>query len=284
MRGVLVRWRIDVAPLSGTFTLNVLRFSGTDLRVVADATPIVPGATAEGIMTSPELRIPVEAGDLIGVKAPSGSAFRIYQNTGAGTQLYMSPAPALGTTGTPLTLSTGLDFHQGADIEPDIDGDGFGDQTQDSCPTDASTQGACPRPKISGFRFAPKKFRVNTKGKSLSVARSSGGSAIKLTLDRASQVTFVLTQRATGRKSGKKCKRITSKNRAGKKCTYNAAAWTILRDLPAGASTLPFSGRVKKKGKTRVLAAANYVVTAYPTSKLSGVGGETAKTSMTILR
>jgi hypothetical protein len=31
-----------------------------------------------------------------------------------------------------------------ADIEPDADADGFGDETQDLCPTDASTQGACP--------------------------------------------------------------------------------------------------------------------------------------------
>jgi hypothetical protein len=30
------------------------------------------------------------------------------------------------------------------DVEPDADGDTFGDETQDLCPTDASTQGACP--------------------------------------------------------------------------------------------------------------------------------------------
>jgi hypothetical protein len=31
-----------------------------------------------------------------------------------------------------------------ATIEPDADEDGFGDETQDQCPTDASTQGPCP--------------------------------------------------------------------------------------------------------------------------------------------
>jgi hypothetical protein len=31
-----------------------------------------------------------------------------------------------------------------ADLEPDADGDGFGDITQDGCPTSAATQGACP--------------------------------------------------------------------------------------------------------------------------------------------
>ena len=31
-----------------------------------------------------------------------------------------------------------------ARLEADADRDGFGDETQDQCPTDASTQGACP--------------------------------------------------------------------------------------------------------------------------------------------
>ena len=34
-----------------------------------------------------------------------------------------------------------------ADIEPDADKDGYGDETQDLCSSDASTQGACPAKK-----------------------------------------------------------------------------------------------------------------------------------------
>ena len=34
-----------------------------------------------------------------------------------------------------------------ADIEADADKDGFGDETQDQCPTDATTQGPCPTPQ-----------------------------------------------------------------------------------------------------------------------------------------
>ena len=30
-----------------------------------------------------------------------------------------------------------------ADVEPDADGDGFGDETQDQCPSDKATHGAC---------------------------------------------------------------------------------------------------------------------------------------------
>ena len=38
-------------------------------------------------------------------------------------------------------------------IEPDADGDGFGDETQDGCPSQAVSQGACDttKPGVSGF-------------------------------------------------------------------------------------------------------------------------------------
>jgi hypothetical protein len=41
-----------------------------------------------------------------------------------------------------------------ATVEPDADGDGFGDETQDACPSQKATQGACDRtkPSISGLR------------------------------------------------------------------------------------------------------------------------------------
>jgi hypothetical protein len=49
-------------------------------------------------------------------------------------------------------LNTNQDFNApiccrlnvAATVEPDADGDGFGDETQDQCPSDASTQGTCP--------------------------------------------------------------------------------------------------------------------------------------------
>jgi hypothetical protein len=50
--------------------------------------------------------------------------------------------------GADLDYTTNLCNHNlllaSGTIEADADGDGFGDETQDACPTDAATQDACP--------------------------------------------------------------------------------------------------------------------------------------------
>jgi hypothetical protein len=51
-----------------------------------------------------------------------------------------------------------------ATFEPDADGDGFGDVTQDACPRSALTQVACPDPETS-ITKRPKRFRENPKVK-----------------------------------------------------------------------------------------------------------------------
>jgi hypothetical protein len=84
------------------------------------------------------VRIPVLAGDLLGmtVLSPGGCATL----SGGVFQYVRGEAP----TGTPLAYasSTGtLDI--AADVEPDADGDGYGDETQDGCPGQAASHGAC---------------------------------------------------------------------------------------------------------------------------------------------
>jgi len=49
-------------------------------------------------------------------------------------------------------------------FEPDVDGDGFGDLSQDACPRSALTQVACPEPETS-ITKRPKRFRNNPKVK-----------------------------------------------------------------------------------------------------------------------
>src|SRR5262249_38293584 len=50
-----------------------------------------------------------------------------------------------------------------ADIEPDADHDGFGDETQDQCPTQASTQGPCDTtaPSVSGLKVNTKTLKLS---------------------------------------------------------------------------------------------------------------------------
>lgn len=60
------------------------------------------------------------------------------------------------TLGTVLTLGSGgsdLTPSVWASIEPDVDGDGFGDETQDFCPQGAAFQTTCPIPGLSVSRL-----------------------------------------------------------------------------------------------------------------------------------
>jgi hypothetical protein len=117
------------------------------VQVVGESppTPIVSG------VNSFPVRIPVKAGDLIGSSGVlmSGSetleASVVCSPGPVGDRVgLIAGTPFVGATvpfeteevdiGNPITVS----------VEPDADGDGFGDETQDKCPTDASTQGPCP--------------------------------------------------------------------------------------------------------------------------------------------
>jgi hypothetical protein len=90
----------------------------------------------------------IEVGDVIGIRvvgdedshlcaAPTGAA--------ADEIRYLVP-PAIVGTPSAYSSSGGNDFRLdlSVTIEADADADGFGDETQDACPTDATTQGACP--------------------------------------------------------------------------------------------------------------------------------------------
>jgi hypothetical protein len=50
-----------------------------------------------------------------------------------------------------------------ATVEPDVDGDGFGDETQDHCPSQKTTQGPCDltKPAVSGFRVLLRKGKAS---------------------------------------------------------------------------------------------------------------------------
>src|SRR5262249_21180657 len=92
------------------------------------------------------LRLPIAPGDKIGFAASTGIGCST--NTGDPGDSYqetINPTPVDPASsvawGAPNTSARA---NVEATVEPDADGDGYGDETQDQCPTDASTQGACP--------------------------------------------------------------------------------------------------------------------------------------------
>ncbi len=138
--GVITSWRAEGPPVPG-WTARLKLFRSTGFSVVGES---ATSPLAVGVLNEFPTRIPVEAGDLLGAFGTPGTLVCV---PGALDIIgVFGPAdPAVGST-PPLTTVVGALVDVAATVEPDADKDGFGDETQDQCPTNASTQGACPAP------------------------------------------------------------------------------------------------------------------------------------------
>jgi hypothetical protein len=92
-------------------------------------------------------RIPVQQGDLLALVGPNALSCRT-EDPGDKT-LYFPGAPGVGgVIETKAEPFSGTQLPVVAKIEPDVDGDGYGDETQDKCPQSAAYQGPCPVVKL----------------------------------------------------------------------------------------------------------------------------------------
>ena len=147
-RGVLTSWRFHSSgdASAGSVRLKIFRYTGngTDLvfKVLAESSlkPLAPDTAYDF-----KERIPVDQGDLIGLTAVNDAEVGI---TVPGTpenklaQFGGGDIPP-GQTGTATIAWPDLRPSVAATVESDIDGDGFGDDTQDGCPQQADTHAAC---------------------------------------------------------------------------------------------------------------------------------------------
>ncbi len=141
--GVIVKWRFKG---EGALTLVTYRpserASETLKAARVGASSPATGAGA-GTVVEATTRIPVAQGDMIGVSVPQGAKLfgRATGDETAGWLALESPENTITTQG-PLP---GEVLYQ-ADVEPDADGDGYGDETQDACPADKTKQSSCGPP------------------------------------------------------------------------------------------------------------------------------------------
>jgi uncharacterized repeat protein (TIGR01451 family) len=139
---VITSWSFKAG--GGDNTLQVVRAQGTGKYVEAAHSAAVLGAGASTIATS-STRLPVQGGDAIALKNdsnalvmyPTATVNDVVQQFGfPGTAVGAVPeAPSFAAASQRLLLQ--------ATVEPDADDDGFGDDTQDLCPTDAMLHTAC---------------------------------------------------------------------------------------------------------------------------------------------
>jgi hypothetical protein len=144
--GVVTFWRVrghTQAADPATIQMRVLRPVGSN-GFTAISTASAPLPTTAGIYTFPT-RLPIQTGDRIGLSQPAGTPIWLYcECFGSGSTASFGGPFADGQTQTFGSPILDDQVMINADVEPDGDGDGFGDESQDSCATDATTQGPCP--------------------------------------------------------------------------------------------------------------------------------------------
>jgi hypothetical protein len=203
--GVITSLRIRAAveaPTQVTFRVAAVTPIGMNpISAMATAAGTGPTVTLQtASKESPPQQFParlaVKKGQHLAVDGTGLEA--TYDSSGSKFSYAFAP-PLVDGTATASTEFLGELLVQ-ATLEPDADGDGFGDETQDRCPSQATTQGACDRtgPGVTGLAVS--------------------GGRIAYRLSEAATVRFQLAQKATGRKLHGKCVAPTAANRSKPSC------------------------------------------------------------------
>lgn len=278
--GVVVRWRL-LGASTGTYRVRVIAPTGSSEYKILHSSE-AGTVTSEPQLTEKistfETRLPIPAGGYVALATPISPQLGF--RSGGGSYEDINDHVADGST-VPATGTTTGQFLYDADIEPDADHDGYGDVTQDACPSDGSTQSKCvpavnpaPKPAISDFKAKPKSFRVKPGGAVVSRRHlAHAGTTLSLTLSEAASVAFSVERHVPCKPGAKK----------GKRCPRWVAIHSFKRALKKGKSSVAYSGRYKGHGAKKLsLSPGPYRVTAVPTNE-AGTSGDPARTKVTVV-
>jgi hypothetical protein len=261
--GVIVRWR---ARMVGSAQLVVARYTADDTAFRVAISDPASGSTTASPMEA-ATRLPIKAGDRIGIALPGPTQILFRDpHTGADTDFWSEAPNNFDTTPKAAGSADGqLTLLFNADLEADADGDGFGDESQDGCPTDPARQGACADVTIPLFygraSASPASFLVDRSGAAEQpVSGATRGTTFGYRLSEPARVTFRIERRTSGRKVRKRCVRPTRRNRRRKRCVRYVRVGAFAQDGGAGANQKRFSGRIGRRalrpGRYRALLTA----------------------------
>jgi hypothetical protein len=135
--GVITQWSFAAGPDAIQVRLGVLRpIAASSYELVGES---AVATTQAGVVNTYATRIPVRAGDALGLTP--GSAGACLAASGGATVRFGPAALGVGQSAQFVDGSGALPV--AAVLEADGDGDGYGDETQDLCATQPSTHGAC---------------------------------------------------------------------------------------------------------------------------------------------
>ena len=143
--GVVVRWRVKSGSAGNPVSLRVLRPAGG--AGFTGAGTSTAGTTNAGIADTTS-RVSIRAGDSVGLNI--GNSALVWANTAGANGLVWGehqrlPQRPRRRRHRRRAAQNGKELLVQAVVEPDADGDGFGDETQDGCPGDAARQGPAVR-------------------------------------------------------------------------------------------------------------------------------------------
>lgn len=138
--GVLTSWSYESGTDPASITLRAYRPTATlgDFTVIGDAGTPKDIPASSGLHTF-NTRIPVQAGDLIGLRVALGQCASFSAVPTDVMNLDQGTVTPVGQAATYPPFA-GFIVDVSAQLEPDADGDGFGDETQDACPDQATSQ------------------------------------------------------------------------------------------------------------------------------------------------
>ncbi len=142
-KGVITSWSVRKAL--GTLQLRVLRnrpgeFVADELHATNINVSDEENGNGDDIVRTFVTHMRVEAGDYIGAVADSGSKLGYLAGSPGDQNFEVNAVDADVTSTNPETTYEPL---ISARVEPDADNDGYGDESEDDCPSSAATHGAC---------------------------------------------------------------------------------------------------------------------------------------------
>jgi hypothetical protein len=236
--GVITKFRIRAFGEGGeaaTVTFRLADISRPDPQNsnTAVATLVAEGPTvtipATNAIETPILefpaRVPVAQGNHLALDGTN--VWATVNNSGDKFSYVFKPPLVAGQGPRGSTDATGELLVQ-ADIEPDADGDGFGDETQDGCPSQGTTQGACDNaaPGVSGIAV--------------------GRRALRYSLSENANVGVVVQKAGKGRRVRGRCRRQTRRNRSRPRCTRWVQIGTLTDSGETGGNSLTIPRRLRR--------------------------------------
>jgi hypothetical protein len=204
VNGTVVRWRIRVGDVTEVTNFRIIRpLAGGVFTGAGTSASVTPPINAT---TSYDLQLPIQIGDYIGIDCCNPGPAEFFVTGNAATRNEWQPSLADGGPGRAPSGTNPYEIAINADIEPDCDKDGLGDESQDAdvsaCHSNAFTFAGVTRNKKKGT--ATVKLNVPEPGELIGSGKGAKVAAAEATTSKAvTPGTAQLLIKAKGKKKRK---------------------------------------------------------------------------------